>query len=147
MNRKIKFRVWDKSKREFLPYPCFLNHLNPNEFTCFDEWFSMDRENCVLQQFTGIKDKDGKEIYEGDLLSFSCNHTVDCGDPDITRWDDQEVYYDEALAGFYFGQDGFQMLDKIIPDTLGVTSHIFKAQKPDESLNEISEIAQKMGLY
>ena len=128
-NRNIKFRVWDKGKKEFLPYPCYLNHLDTNEFTCFDRWFKMDEERCVLQQFTGLFDKNGEAIYEGDLVNFSCDYTADCGDPDIIKWENLEVYYDDHYAGFYFGREqSIQLLDKVIRGTLEVVGNIFETK-------------------
>jgi uncharacterized phage protein (TIGR01671 family) len=125
--RTIKFRIWDREKGTFLPYACWLNHLDTNDFTCFDRWFKMDEENCTLQQFTGLKDKNGKDIYEGDFLQFSCDYTFPCGDPDIVEWKNQEVFYDEEKACFFFGRKHeFQILDKIMPKTLEVTGNIFE---------------------
>ena len=85
-----------------------------------------------------LSDKNGKEVYEGDLIDFSCNYTVDLGDRDIIEYKNQEVYYDEELAGFYFGKDGFQILDKIMEETIEVVGHINfeKGQKLSDLLKE-----------
>lgn len=53
MNREIKFRAWDGKK-------CVGFALNEKPWPFSDEW--------PVMQFTGLKDKNGKEIFEGDIL-------------------------------------------------------------------------------
>jgi hypothetical protein len=115
--RKIKFRFWCPAGKAFVhdyKYNGLVDEL-------FDD---KDYDTLVPQQFTGLIDKKGAEIYEGDLINFSCNYTVELGDRDIIEYKNQEVYYDERLAGFYFGKDGFQILDKIMAETLEVVGHV-----------------------
>jgi hypothetical protein len=70
MNREIKFRVWYKYK------------YNNGEMIYIDDWYWYEEnrinsfsdfkdEGYTLLQYTGVKDKNNKEIYEGDIIKYA----------------------------------------------------------------------------
>jgi uncharacterized phage protein (TIGR01671 family) len=64
MSREIKFRVWGKIEKEYIRYPFVWLSL----FDSPDGLKIEDNKDLVVEQYTGLKDKNGKEIYEGDII-------------------------------------------------------------------------------
>lgn len=85
--REIKFRAWNNCRNEYLfdvgVNPCVEQIVSDGEWA--DEW-----DKYVIEQFTGLRDKNGKEIYEGDIVDIEGERYV------VVFW--QNGFYAEGHA-------------------------------------------------
>ena len=89
--RRLKFRAWDKYEKKYYYFSIFDNS---------SKHVYHSKENGGAQrkiyQHTGLQDKNGKDIYEGDILE----HNWDWDDYDKDYSKLFEVTWDESNAGF-----------------------------------------------
>jgi hypothetical protein len=105
--REIKFRAWDVYNERMVYEPYFFEKKpdyldNPEPYRFYETWQDVEDaigRICYIMQYTGLKDKNGKEIYEGDILDWDRREVKDDnvisfknGSFMLTHFDGQRFY-------------------------------------------------------
>lgn len=106
--REIKFRAWDEGDSRMITNFDESEIKNGVLLATQYDYNGDSRNNIILMQYTGLKDKNGKEIYEGDIMYVAGTGNM------VVIFRNGSFVLDNKLYCFYFHEDMESDIENVI---------------------------------
>lgn len=110
MNRPIEFRGWHKTNGW-----CGAFSIHQSGFVDYGSgWMNPKDANMIITQFTGLLDKHGKKIFEGDIVRYDSDTK-----PHIIEYKKNEWCEDGFYSGYltYFTSDQYEVIGNVFENS------------------------------
>ena len=129
--REIKFRAWSSRLGIMSDYVTAIQNGDtqgtPSSVNVIvngnNETWDIEHNNVILEQFTGLKDKNGKEIFKGSLVKYT--------------EEDGESFIAEVK---YFAKDGYPAFDVEPPNEFDFESNVLSVGVANNCLEVVGDI-------
>jgi uncharacterized phage protein (TIGR01671 family) len=118
----LEFRVWNEIYKRFVYSNDFNELENKSRLSQFFDWAKKYASKYPIQQYVGLEDKNGRKIYEGDIVEREFN-----------EYGNEFVYYNEIVfdnGTFGFCLERGELIFQLIkPQEYEVVGNIFENPK------------------
>jgi uncharacterized phage protein (TIGR01671 family) len=131
--REIKFRGWNPEVSKMLYNVAVSNNcfVHPEQTSGSDSWDAklVESKEIILMQYTGLKDKNGKEIYEGDIIFDGVSNQ-------IVKFNDAFIDIKHGHGECYYNCSIFLFSNYGKGDEIEIIGNIYENPELMERINE-----------